>query len=271
MYFSIIIPTLNEELFLPKLLDDLVHQSCQDFEVFVVDGGSSDKTVELAKNYLNKLNLQVLHSDKKNVSFQRNLGAVKAKGEYLVFFDADVRIPGKFLRLIKIHLKKHQEDFLTTYVVSDSDGVYDQGITQMTNIVAELCLMIDRPFIIGCDFIVKQSVFAAVGGFDLKIKFAEDYELAERLFHKGYKMTLLRQPRIVFSLRRFRREGRITALRKTAKAGLHILTKGHITHELFDYQMGGHLYKLVRKRNIRREMLTKTQNYMKKFIRMLVE
>ena len=49
-YFTIVIPTLNEEELLPLLLDDLSHQTYKNFEIYVVDGKSSDRTVEVAQN-----------------------------------------------------------------------------------------------------------------------------------------------------------------------------------------------------------------------------
>ena len=74
-YFSVIIPTLNEELYIPNLLTDLTHQKVFNFEVIVVDGKSSDKTKLIVGLFKNKLPLTFLESSKSNVSLQRNMGA----------------------------------------------------------------------------------------------------------------------------------------------------------------------------------------------------
>lgn len=100
--FSVIIPALNEEKFLPTLLDSLVRQTKKNFEVIVVDGKSKDQTVKVARLYSKKIaHLQVIVSSKANLPFQRNLGASKAQGDWLVFADAD----GKFLPYFLIVLK----------------------------------------------------------------------------------------------------------------------------------------------------------------------
>ena len=80
-HFSIVIPCLNEEKYLPKLLTNLEKQTLKDFEVIVVDGQSEDKTLAKATSFNNRLKIKTLKADKRNVSFQRNLGAKNAKGE----------------------------------------------------------------------------------------------------------------------------------------------------------------------------------------------
>ncbi|KKT87511.1 MAG: Cell wall biogenesis glycosyltransferase, partial [Candidatus Collierbacteria bacterium GW2011_GWD2_45_10] len=89
-FFSVIIPALNEEKYLPLLLADLAKQTTRDFEVIIIDGNSKDKTVAKAKLFKNKLPLlTILSSPVRNVSVQRNQGATKATGRYLLFNDAD--------------------------------------------------------------------------------------------------------------------------------------------------------------------------------------
>lgn len=95
-FFTIIIPTYNEEKFLPKLLNDLTKQKERDFEVIIVDGKSKDNTIKCAQHHRESLNLKVVSSKISNVSVQRNLGARKSKGKFLIFLDADMRIGQAF-------------------------------------------------------------------------------------------------------------------------------------------------------------------------------
>src|SRR5258705_12413818 len=100
-FFSVIIPALNEEKYLPLLLQDLADQSTQDFEVIVIDGRSTDKTVENTLKFKKKLpSLTILSSKIRNVSVQRNLAAQKSNGKYLLFNDADNRLPKDFLAVV---------------------------------------------------------------------------------------------------------------------------------------------------------------------------
>lgn len=114
-FFTIIIPALNEEVALPNLLGDLAKQTFTDFEVIVVDGHSDDKTVEKTKAFEKKFNkLQVVTSNKRNVSYQRNMGAKNANTDWVVFLDADNRIPEYFLQGIKFQIDMHKPDILAT-------------------------------------------------------------------------------------------------------------------------------------------------------------
>ena len=97
-FFSIIIPTLNEEKFIPKLLLDLSYQKDKNFEIIIVDGNSSDKTKEVVLKFKTQLPINFFTVDKRNVSYQRNLGTKKASGRYLIFLDADSGVRSNFIK-----------------------------------------------------------------------------------------------------------------------------------------------------------------------------
>ncbi|RJR14905.1 glycosyltransferase [Candidatus Microgenomates bacterium] len=270
-FFSIIIPTLNEETFLPRLLKDLVAQKEKSFEVIIVDCGSEDRTVIKAEEFKEKIPLNILTSKIKNVSAQRNAGADNAKGMYLVFYDADVQIPKNYLSEIKKYLITHASPFLTTHIKGDSDHVYDDAIINLLNITGDWSIVIDRPFVGGYNFIVLKSVFTMIGGFDPKVVHAEDYDLSVRLQHAGYRLTILKEPKLIFSLRRFRHDGRLSVLRKNSMASLHVLTQGSIKKDLFSYPMGGMRYQLKKKDQIQEDVLDRIEKRMKQFLHLFLE
>lgn len=242
-FFSIVIPTLNEENFLPRLLACLAKQTYKDFEVIVCDGNSGDKTVEKAFQFINKLpQLLVLSNLKRNVSYQRNLGARQAKGVYLQFMDADVVIKKGYLNNLQKNLQKKDIPVATTWMMPDSKHPADEAMIFLTNIVIETSRYLDIPFAPGYNIVVKRSLFAKIGGFGEHIRHAEDHHFVQQAAGKGYLMSVFKEPKLTVSLRRLRREGRLTVARKYAKAILYILFKGPITRDIFDYPMGGHLY-----------------------------
>src|ERR1051325_4297835 len=115
-FFSIVIPTLNEERYLPQLLLDLSRQTFRNFEVTVVDARSEDQTVSRARQFQNKFErLRIVESDKRNVSHQRNLGARTARADWLIFLDADNRLPRDFLHKIRILIEERETDILSTW------------------------------------------------------------------------------------------------------------------------------------------------------------
>src|SRR3989339_724465 len=119
-FFSIIIPALNEEKYLSLLLSDLSNQTLRDFEVIVVDGKSEDKTVKIAKSFSDKLpSLEVVSSNVRHVCTQRNLGSKKASGKYLIFSDADNRLPEFFLVGIKYKIELLNADLITPWFKPD--------------------------------------------------------------------------------------------------------------------------------------------------------
>jgi glycosyltransferase involved in cell wall biosynthesis len=92
MMLSFIIPTLEEESVIEKILTNLKQITVFDYEIVVSDGGSKDRTVEIAKKYTGKV-VENLSGERQTIAIGRNAGAKVASGEYLVFLDADVYIP----------------------------------------------------------------------------------------------------------------------------------------------------------------------------------
>jgi len=97
---SIIIPTLNEEKYLPKLLESIKKQDFKDYEVIVADAGSTDNTKKIAK----KFKARVVKGGMPGPG--RNRGAEAAKGELLFFFDSDVKLPKGFLKKAHDEMEK---------------------------------------------------------------------------------------------------------------------------------------------------------------------
>lgn len=87
---SVIVPAYNIAGYVEKCMDALIAQSFQEFEVIVVDDGSTDQTPEILDSYAKReQRIQVIHKENKGVSAARNLGIEKAQGEYILFFDGD--------------------------------------------------------------------------------------------------------------------------------------------------------------------------------------
>lgn len=261
-FFSVIIPTLNEEQHLPSLLRCLKKQKLTDFEVIVVDGKSEDDTVAKARESRKefkrkKINLRVLNSPRRNVSFQRNLGAKYAKGKYLVFFDADVVIGNDFLAKVYQHIDKEESLLMTTWLKPDSDDLVDELLTLLANYGIEIVRHTKKIFIPGFNIIVERNIFWTVGGFNEEVKISEDHLFVYKAKKMGINMRFLKDPVLVASLRRFRSEGRIEVIRKYIKAFTHSTFKGPITEELFDYPMGGRYHSMHKKKSIWQRFLQK--------------
>lgn len=242
-FFSIVIPTLNEEHYISNLLKCLEKQKYRDFEVIVVDANSVDKTVGVSKSFSNKLpNLSVLISKKRNLSYQRNLGARRGTGAYLVFFDADIAIPPDYLQKIHKAIIDSNAHFLTTWMRGNIDYFPYPLIMIITNLIVEFSKLIRKPFACGPNIIVYKNAFFEVNGFREDLAMSEDHDLSIKLDKAGYKLKILKEPRLIYSLRRIKTEGFFEVFEKYAMAYTHFIFKGPMVHRYYQYQMGGNIH-----------------------------
>jgi len=240
--FSIIIPSLNEELALPLLLQDLTNQSYKNFEVILVDAHSEDKTIKRANHFTKKLPLlTIINSPQRNVSIQRNQGAKIAKGDYLIFCDADNRLPKYFLEGIKYNLSRKKVNLFTCWCSADTDKPGDKAIATLLNIAVETSKKIDYPGALGAMIGCPPATFKKIGEFNPTIAFAEDRDFVHRAHKKNIDLEIFKDPRYIVSLRRYRKAGKLKSLQQYAKLNLKILTQKDITRS--EYPMGGQAFK----------------------------
>lgn len=242
-FFSIVIPTLNEEKFLPKLLNDLAKQTEKDFEIITADGFSVDNTKQVAKDFNGKLNIRFCQTKLKNVAGQRNYGAKISKGDYLIFFDADVRIvPSFLLKIKKIILRKKGLLFIP-YLLPDKDYKQYKPLFDLINILVELSQNLPKRFSLGGSIIMERNFFNRLGGFDESLFIAEDHELIQRAALWGVESKFISEVGTSFSLRRMKKEGQLKFMYKNfVVSARRLLFNEEIRKKIFEYQMGGQLY-----------------------------
>lgn len=268
-FFSVVIPTLNEGRYLPRLLESLIVQIDKSFQVIVVDGKSEDRTMEKARRFSIRIpDLSVYDIGVRNVSKQRNFGSKKARGKFLIFLDADVLVPKNFLSEMHFYLDKRDEEckFLTTWSEPDSTDSLDKLVVNFANMGIEIGKVIDKPLVGGYNIVVEARVFRKIGGFDEKWVpgVSEDHDLARRLLKNGVELQILKNPKIIVSLRRFRREGTLTVLRKYAVALSRVFAESGFTPGLYDYEMGGRA-KGTKKKTARQISEVSLEKFMKFF------
>lgn len=244
--FSIIIPALNEGRYLPLLLTDLSQQTYHNFEVIVVDGHSKDNTVSQAQKFTSTLpSLQIISSPKRHVSYQRNLGAKQARGDWFLFMDADNRLPPYFLQGIVYRLEATSPQIFSTYIAPDSRHPKDLAIAKIVNAYLELNRRGSQPSCLESMMGFQASVFNRFHGFTDNIPFAEGTELLIRAKAAGIYLTLFKDPVYNYSLRRVRKLGTLNILRNLSYYQLAHLTQQPLKKSVFSklYPMiGGSFY-----------------------------
>ncbi len=267
---TIIIPTLNEEKYLPKLLESLASQTVKDFEVIVVDGSSEDKTVELAHTFASKLSkLTVIVSEKASLPLQRNLGAQKANGDWLVFIDADSILLPYSIGRMKQYTKDKRLKFFTTWCRPDTEVQGDAFITLFWNIAIESLVRFKRPMAPGPLTGVNKTAFMLVGGYDEHHAFNEDIDFSLRLDKKGVKLRIIRETLYIVSLRRPRAQGTLRVVQQYVQAALPVLFFKRPLSYMPGYVMGGQIYDEKKKQfkpSVIKRYQTKLRSLMKEFL-----
>ena len=244
--FSIVIPALNEEKYLPGLLSDLAEQTFKEFEVIVVDGTSDDQTVSEAKKFGGKLpKLTILSSKKRNVSVQRNMGGKKASGEWLIFMDADDRLQPDFMKILSgVIVKNKSVGVFTCWMDSDSSLRTDKAIALLMNVLLEAAKIISYRWAPGAMIGIRKEGFDKIGGFDPNKDYGEDGHFVREAFLIGFNFIIFKEPKYRFSQRRFRKNGNIRQILIHAK----LITKSMIDIPIdgeTEYPKGGSVFENV--------------------------
>lgn len=240
--FSIVIPTLNEEKFVPNLLNDLVNQKEKDFEVIVVDSiTTTDHTEEEVSKFAKKLNISIIKDDN-NFSSARNTGAYHAQGDYLIFFDADAQIGTGFTRILKKSIKNNPGLLYIPAIIPDRKNFEMEVAFRLANSLVDFSQNLNKPFSTGGSMIVERNFFLRIGGFDQKLFLSEDHNLVQRAQKWGVKARFLHNLKLKFSMRRMRKEGAFSLFYKYLISTAYVLFKGDINEKIFSYKMGGSLY-----------------------------
>jgi len=247
--YSIIIPTLNEEKFLPKLLRSLAAQTLRDFEVIVVDAASRDKTLTAAQSWKGALpRLTVLSMEHPNISTQRNAGAEAAEGSWLIFIDADSILLPYALARADAFIQEKKPGLFTSWFRSDTETPSDALITLLFDMMIESAILLHRPTTQGTFMAVEKKAFLSVHGFDQKHFFGEDHDLVTRLTKKGIKLHVIRETLYVYSLRRLRYQKTLKTLQSYARSVFSVLLTNKTPRSMPGYIMGGAPYSEKKKR-----------------------
>ncbi len=196
MRYSVIIPVYNRPDEVDELLQSLADQSFKDFEVIVVEDGSTIPCLEVAEKYKAVLDLKYYQKTNSGPGQTRNYGAERSRGEYLIILDSDCILPEGYLDAIEAELKTAPADaFGGPDRAHDSFTDIQKAINySMTSFFTtggirggkkKMDKFYPRSFNMG----VRREVYQALGGFS-KMRFGEDIDFSIRIFKEGYRCRL---------------------------------------------------------------------------------
>jgi uncharacterized protein (TIGR00661 family) len=231
MKLSIIIPTFNEEDYLPNLLESIKRQDFQDYEVIVADAGSTDKTREIAKEFGCKIVEGGLPA------VDRNRGAEVAQGEYFLFLDSDVILTKDYLELCLNEFQERELGIAITQIAPLSDGFLNKITHDFANFFMRKVEKI-KPHGAGCYGIVTtKKLHEEVEGFDEDLDFGEDTDYIERIGAIS-QFKVLRSPKLLVSTRRLQEEGLRNVAFKYVKSTFYQFRGKQVTAADLDYTFG---------------------------------
>lgn len=231
MKLSIIIPTFNEEDYLPNLLESIKRQDFQDYEVIVADAGSTDKTREIAKEF----GCKIVEGGLPAVG--RNRGAEVAQGEYFLFLDSDVILTKDYLELCLNEFQERELGIAITQIAPLSDGFLNKITHDFANFFMRKVEKI-KPHGAGCYGIVTtKKLHEEVEGFDEDLDFGEDTDYIERIGAIS-QFKVLRSPKLLVSTRRLQEEGLRNVAFKYVKSTFYQFRGKQVTAADLDYSFG---------------------------------
>jgi len=237
---SIVIPTLNEEGFIEDLIESIIAQNHNNqYETIIADSGSADNTCSIVESYSKKYptkNIRLVHAPKKGVSIARNTGAAHAKSEYILFLDADTRIPENFLENALNEVISRNLDSAGCPLKPYPERLVDKAVFSFyQHCIINPLQYTKRPGSAGAGIIVKKSIHEKIKGFDITMEYCEDLYYLRDLSLAG-KFRILKSTNILFNTRRFDEEGRARVWFKYAVWGSCYLF--NIKNVEFEYEFG---------------------------------
>lgn len=197
-YFSVIVPVYNRRGEVRDLLESLAKQTDDDFELLLVEDGSTERCDDIAAAYANQLRVQYFWKENEGRSIARNYGIERAQGSYFIFFDSDCVIPPHYFEVLKKALKEHPVDcFGGPDAASEDFNRTQKAISfSMTAFLTtggirggkvQLEKFVPRSFNMG----YSRRVWETVGGF--REMFSEDIDMSTRIRKAGFSITLFRE------------------------------------------------------------------------------
>jgi len=193
---SVVIPTYNRAHLIGKAIQSVFNQSYQDFEIIIIDDGSTDNTEEIIKGYKDKRINYIKHERNQGISAARNIGIKKARGEYIAFLDSDDEwLPEKLDKQIKVFQNEPPE---VGVVCSWSFKINEKG-----NYIGKVCLpkkegymykdLLSSNNLSVPTLLIRKECFEKVGLFDNLLNGQEDWDMWIRIA-KYYRFVLIKAP-----------------------------------------------------------------------------
>jgi glycosyltransferase involved in cell wall biosynthesis len=179
---TVVIPCYNQAHFLGEAIESVLAQSYPNFEIIVVDDGSTDNTSEVASGYPSE-KVRLLRQKNKGLSAARNAGLAESRGEYVVFLDSDDRLLPEALEVGVRELEAHPECAFVSGCWNNiaTDGSPLPTLHPPHEERDHYLALLHSCYIRMHTVMYRRSVVESVGGFDTSLSASEDYDIYLRI------------------------------------------------------------------------------------------
>jgi glycosyltransferase involved in cell wall biosynthesis len=182
---SVIIPVYNGTNFLHEAINSALAQTFSDYEILVIDDGSTDKTWEIIKSYGNKV--RGFHKDNGGVASALNLCIREMQGKYFTWLSHDdLWLPEKLEKQVA-YMESHPQfnaSYTDYYEINESGSILREVETPWYPKPQSIKELFGRMYIGGCTMMVERSCFDSVGLFNEKLKMTQDGEMWLRILNQ---------------------------------------------------------------------------------------
>ncbi len=218
---SIVVPALNEEKLIEQTLKN-ARTIVPEAEIIVVDGGSNDGTVKIARKYAK------VCVKRCNIAAARNAGAEIAAGEIIVFLDADTTINRQFIDGVKKNFRDPKIVGAGGLIMPHPGKLLQEVIFYLFNFLT-MVSFVWEPFLAGTCVAYKRKPFFEVGGFDATRNSSEDVDLCKRISRKG-RVAFLREVIVRTSTRRVENLGLMGLITDWTRVTIKYLNGNRLEH-----------------------------------------
>jgi glycosyltransferase involved in cell wall biosynthesis len=206
---SVIIPVYNSAQCISRAIDSVLAQTVTDYEIIIVDDGSTDNTTDVIRQYGSKVNY--IHQDNAGVSVARNVGIAAAKGQWIAFLDADDEwLPSKLEMQMELLTRnpdlrwcgsnRYQSDGKRRATVVNAEAIEEalreDGCFENYFIAARQGLCTVQASVV----VIQRCIFERLGGFEPGRVHAEDFDMWLRIGHNYPKIGFIAEPLVVMHL-----------------------------------------------------------------------
>lgn len=197
--YSVIIPVFNRPNEIDELLQSLTTQTYTNFEVLIIEDGSTQKCDDVVNKYSKTLDISYYFKENSGQGFSRNYGFERAKGDYFVVFDSDCLIPNHYFQTVENYLDEHK---------LDAFGGPDKAHESFTNVQKAISYSMTSPFTTGgirgnrkhvgtfhprsFNMGISREVFEKTNGYIIT-RMGEDIEFSIRIIENGFESGLIEE------------------------------------------------------------------------------